>query len=64
MEEHYDKTIVVFLHEERVYGELDSLGAYASKVRYTVNGQEYEELIDNADFTIIEEFVIVHVEEE
>ena len=64
MKEYYDKTIIVFLHDERVYGEIESLGLYLSKVKYTKDGKEYEELIENEDFTVMEEILISHVEEE
>ena len=64
MKEYYDKTIIVFLHEERVYGEIESLGLYASKVKFSKNGQDYEELIENDEFTIMDELLISHVEEE
>jgi hypothetical protein len=64
VKEYYDKTIIVFLHEERVYGEIESLGLYASKVKFSKNGQDYEELIENDEFTIMDELLISHVEEE
>jgi len=43
---------------------LETLGAYASMVSYNVNGEVYEELMENEDFTIVDEIVHQHVEEE
>jgi hypothetical protein len=42
---------------------LEKLGAYASMVSFTINGEEYEELIENENFTIVDEIVHQHVEE-
>jgi len=42
---------------------LEKLGAYASMVSFTVDGKEYEELIENENFTIVDEIVHQHVEE-
>lgn len=64
MKEYYDKYLIVWLHEEQVYGDVESLGTYASVVRYKKNGIDYEETIENSDFTIMDEFVISHVEED
>lgn len=64
MKEYYDKTIIVFLHEERVYGQIENLGLYASIVKFTKDEHEYEELIENEEFTIMDEILISHVEEE
>jgi hypothetical protein len=64
VKEYYDKTIIVFLHEERVYGQIENLGLYASIVKFTKDEHEYEELIENEEFTIMDEILISHVEEE
>jgi hypothetical protein len=64
VKEYYDKYLIVFLHEDQVYGDVESLGTYASIVKYTKDGIDYEELIENSDFTIMDEFVISHVEED
>jgi hypothetical protein len=42
---------------------LEKLGAYASMVSFTIDGEEYEELIENENFTIVDEIVHQHVEE-
>ena len=64
VKEYYDRICIVFLHEDQVYGDVDSLGTYASLVRYTKDGIDYEELVENSEFTIMDEFVLSHVEEE
>lgn len=53
----------MFIHEERVYGTVETLGLYASKVKYQKDGIEYEEVLDNDEFTVMEEIVFEHVEE-
>jgi hypothetical protein len=42
---------------------LEKLGAYASMVKYNIDGEEYEELVENENFTIVDEIVHQHVEE-
>jgi len=64
VKEYYDKYLIVWLHEEQVYGDVESLGTYASVVRYKKDGIDYEETIENSDFTIMDELVISHVEED
>lgn len=46
---------VVYLTEERIHGELISMGAYASRVVYTLDGIEYDEYIENDYFEIVSE---------
>lgn len=64
MKESFDIVNVVFIYSEQVYGTVDSFGAYASKVRFNKDGVEYEEVIDNDDFVILDEIVFTHIEEE
>ena len=40
------------------------MGAFASVVKYTKDGIDYEELIENDEFAIVDEIVFHHVEEE
>ena len=54
---------IVFIHAERVYGSVESLGLYASKVKYQKDGIEIEEVLENDEFTIMDEIVFEHVEE-
>jgi hypothetical protein len=61
--EYYEIIKIVFIHAERLYGSVESLGLYASKVKYQKDGIEYEETLDNEEFTVMEEIVIEHLEE-
>ena len=46
------------------FGVVEQLGAFSSIVRYTKDEQEYEELMENDEFTIMDEIVHKHVEED
>jgi hypothetical protein len=61
--EYSDVIYIVWLHDEQCYGMLEKLGAFASMVKYTVDGEEYEDLVENENFTIVDEIVHQHVEE-
>jgi len=64
VEEYYDIINVVFIHEENVYGTVDKLGAFASVVQYKKDGIDYEVLLENDEFAIVDEIVFHHVEED
>ena len=64
MKEYYERVVIVFIHGEGIYGSVDKLGAFASIVRYIKDEVEYEEMMDNSDFSIMDEIVFEHVEEE
>ncbi len=64
MKEYYDRVVVVFLNEEGVFGTIDKLGAFASTVKYKKDDIEYEALLENEDFVIVDEIVFEHIEEE
>lgn len=64
MKKYYDVVNIVFLHAERVYGSTESIGLYASKIKYIKDGVEVEELFNNEDFTVMDEIVFEHVEED
>ncbi len=62
--EYYDTTYIVFIHSEQCYGAVEKLGAYASTVKYKKeDGTECSELMENEDFTIVDEIVFKHIEE-
>ena len=61
--EYYDRVAIAFIHDENVYGTVSKLGVYASVVKYTKDNQDFEELLDNEDFVIVDEIVFEHVEE-
>lgn len=45
----------IYISDEDVYGHIVKRGAYASLVSYKVGGIEYEVMMINEDFTIVEE---------
>ncbi len=63
MIEYYDTTHIVYIYSEKCYGTVEKLGAWASTVKYTADGIEYNELMENDEFTIIDEIVFKHIEE-
>jgi hypothetical protein len=63
VKEYYDTTHVVFIHSEESYGIVESLGAFASMVKYKKDGIEYNEFMENEEFSLIDEIVFTHVEE-
>lgn len=64
MKEYYDRVAIVYIFDEKTYGNVEKLGAFASVVKYTKDEVEVEELLDNEDFVIVDEIVFEHVEEE
>lgn len=60
----YDRVIIVYIHEENAFGAAEQLGAFASVIKYKKNGFEVEELIENDEFAIMDEFVFEHITEE
>ncbi len=64
VQEYYDTVIIVYLHNLGVTGTIDKMGAYASIVRYKKDEVEYEELIENNEFAILDELVFEHIIEE
>ena len=43
MKESYEIINIVYLHTENTYGTVEKMGAFASVVKYTKDGIEYEE---------------------
>ena len=64
VKEYYEVINIVYLHDLKVYGTVEQMGAYASVLKYKKEDIEYEELIENDEFAIIDEIVFQHVEEE
>lgn len=64
VQESYEIINIVFIHDEGVYGTVEKLGAWASLVKYTKEGIEYNELLENSDFAIVDEIVFHHIEED
>ena len=63
MKEYYDTTHIVFIHSEQCHGTVEKLGAWASTVKYNKDGVEYSDLMENEEFTIVNEIVFKHIEE-
>lgn len=64
MKEYYEVINIVYIHDLKLYGTIENMGAFASVVKYTKDEVEYEELIENDEFAIVDEIVFHHVEEE
>jgi len=62
--EFYDTISIVFIHSEGCFGSTEKIGAFASLVKYQKDGIEYEEIIENEDFSIVDEIALQHIEEE
>ncbi len=62
--EYYEIINIVYLYPEKCYGSVETLGAYASVVKFNKDGEERYELFDNEDFVIVDEIVFTHAEEE
>lgn len=62
MKEYYEVINIVYIPEESLYGTVEKLGAYASLVKYKKDGIEYETLLENEEFAIVDEIVFERVE--
>jgi hypothetical protein len=63
VKESYERILVVYIHSLKICGTIDTLGAFASVIKYKLDGIDHEEVIDNEDFTILDEIVLTHIEE-
>ena len=63
MKEWYEVISIVWIPELQTYGSVENLGVYGSIVKYQKNGIEVEELLDNEDFTVMDEIVFTRVED-
>jgi hypothetical protein len=64
VKEYYDRVLVVFIHDLKVHGTIEKMGAFASVVKYNKDDIEYEHLVENDEFAIIDEIVFEHIVEE
>jgi hypothetical protein len=55
---------IVYIQEEECYGVTESMGAFASLVKYNKNGIEYKVMMLNEDLIFIENINIGLEEEE
>jgi hypothetical protein len=63
MKEWYEVISIVWIPELQIYGSVENLGVYGSIVKYQKDGIEVEELLDNEDFTVMDEIVFTRVED-
>jgi len=54
---------IVYVLDEKVYGEVLSLGTYASRVHFIKDGFEHDVYLLNEDFVIVEQVNIEEIEE-
>lgn len=48
---------IVWVIDEHVFGEMvGGMGAFYTNVKYVKNGLEYEVLMENDEFTLLEDF--------
>lgn len=50
-----DQLLNVYIQSEQVYGTVEKMGAFASMVKYEIDGIQYEELLENDDLLFIGE---------
>lgn len=62
MKEYYEVINIVYVSDESVFGTVENLGAFASIVKYNKDGIDYEVLLENEEFAIIDEIVFERVE--
>lgn len=63
MKEYLETIHIVYMPTENTHGIVEDMGLYASVVKYSLGDVEYEELMDNEDFIIVDEISLTHVEE-
>ena len=54
---------IVYITDEKVYGEVLSLGTYVSRVHFIKDGFEHDVYLLNEDFVIVEQVNIAEIEE-
>ena len=64
MVQYYDRVAIVYIEDEKIYGTVDKLGAFVSTVKYQKDGIDYEVALENEEFTILDEIVFEHIEDE
>ena len=64
MKEYHDNVSIVWIHPLQCTGTVEAMGAYASTIKYVIDGEEHEEGFDNEDFFVLEEITFTHIEED
>jgi len=54
---------IVYVPSEEIHGTVGEMGLYSSIVRYSIDDVEYEEMMNNEDFIVLDEITIMHFEE-
>ena len=60
MEEYPEYIYIVHLPSDNVTGIVKEMGLYASKVFYSIDEVDYEEMVNNADFVVTNEILLSH----
>lgn len=63
MREFYEVISIVWIHSEKVFGSVEKLGAFASLVKFKRDGVEIEEMLENDEFSVVDEIVFTRVED-
>lgn len=50
-----EQSLNVYIQSEKCYGTVKTRGAFASMVRYEIDGVQHEELLENDDLLFIGE---------
>ena len=50
-----NKSLNVYIQSEQAYGIVEKMGAFASMVKYEIDGVQYEELLENDDLLFLGE---------
>ena len=53
MKRYYETISIVFIHKDRLFGSAEKLGIYATVLKYQKDGIEYEETIENEEFSVM-----------
>lgn len=60
MEEYPEYIYIVHLPSDNVTGIVKEMGLYASKVFYSIDEVDYEEMVNNEDFVVTNEILLSH----
>jgi hypothetical protein len=63
VKESYEIVSIVWIHSEKAFGAVEKLGAFASLVRFKRDEVEVEEMLENDEFSVVDEIVFTKVED-
>ena len=58
-----EHNIIIYIHDEQVYGKIIKEGAFVSLVNFSKDGIEYEIFLENDEFDIVSD-ITLEIEEE